>query len=96
MGAEFKPKRRNAMYEIEKNIPLPRPREISRQQTKYPFSIMQVGDSFSVDIGKEPEMKVLRRVSVACNRIQLQSGGKKRFTTRMVDDRTRVRVWRVE
>ena len=74
------------MYEIEKNIPLPRP------QSKYPFSMMRVGDSFSVDIGTEPEMKVLRRVSVACNRIQLQSGGKKKFTTRIVDDSTRVRV----
>ena len=84
------------MYEIEKNIPLPQPREISRQQSKYPFHIMKVGDSFSVDIGKEPEMKVLRRLSVACTRKQLQSGGKKKFTTRIVDDRTRIRAWRVE
>lgn len=34
-----------AMYKVDKGIPLPKP-QYSGKRTRYPFEIMEVGDSF--------------------------------------------------
>lgn len=68
-------------FKVEKGVPLPPPRAI------YPWSEMEVGDSFFVD---DPRMRDLVRRAAAWER--RRSG--KRFTVRKV--RGGLRVWRFE
>lgn len=68
-------------FKVEKHVPVPPPRAI------YPWSEMEVGDSFFVD---DPRLR--ERISSAAAKERQRSG--KRFTVRKV--RGGLRVWRVE
>lgn len=71
------------MIEIEKNIPTPKKR--SKWQ-KYPFSEMEVGDSFLVGIEKR------NSISTTINHHKKRHGGD--FTCRSVEGG--IRVWRIK
>ena len=76
-------------YKIEKNVPLPVFRKISR----YPLRDLKVGDSFVVPVS---EAKVIRS---AINRVHRTTKKTFHFITRTVNGRGRagkqLRVWRV-
>jgi hypothetical protein len=69
-------------YEIEKGIPIPRS---SEYEAKYPFSKMEVGDSFSVEERRESVASAAR--SYGCR------VGKK-FSIRK--EGNGMRIWRVK
>lgn len=73
-------------FDLEKNIPLPK---ISRagHNSKYPFSIMEVGDSFFVP--EKTAKAFTSTVAAAGKRL-----GDRRFACRTVEGG--VRVWRIE
>ena len=68
------------MYKIEKNIDIP-----PHKNTRYPFGVMKVGDSFFVEGGKSNALSCAARLHAR------RHGGK--FTVRQVDGG--VRVWRI-
>ena len=76
-------------YKIEKNVPVPTFRKISR----YPLRDLKVGDSFVVPVS---EAKVIRS---AINRVHRTTKKTFHFITRTVNGRGRagkqLRVWRV-
>ena len=72
--------RQHAEIKIEKNIPIPKPRN------KYPFALMDVGDSFFV-----PGKTASHLSGSIGNAMRITSG---KFVTRNIDGG--VRVWRVE
>jgi hypothetical protein len=79
-------------YEIEKNVPLAPSRQGAGNKRKYPFSKMDVGDSFYVPRG-DVELNALQyRLSAAARAHGVRNGGK--FATRREGDG--VRVTRVE
>jgi len=73
------------MYEIEKNIPIEKAVPICQ---KYPFSKMEIGDSFVVD-GKERFV-----VRAAAYEYARRYGVK--FKTRAIKGEEKTRVWRTE
>ena len=83
------------MIEIEKNVPLPQGRGLSR---RFPCGDMKVGDSFAVDV--PPDTLAVHVGSFAANiRGAANNWGKKegmRFSALLVEGKKRVRVWRVE
>lgn len=76
-------------YKIEKDVPIPAFRKISR----YPLRDLKVGDSFVVPIS---EVKMIRS---AINRVHRTTKKTLHFITRTVNGRGRagkqIRVWRV-
>lgn len=82
-------------FAIERGVPIPARRRAPR---KYPFDQMQVGDSFAITpagFGKPVFINELQHyMSNTARSFAQRHGGK--FTTRIVNDRTAVRVWRVK
>ena len=70
------------MYEIENNVEIPEPKRF--RNSKYPFDLMEVGQSFKVE-GKNPSSAVSQ---------QNKRNPYKRFIVRREGDD--FRVWRVE
>lgn len=66
---------------IEKNVPIPQ----TGTAAKYPFSTMQIGESFVVPAGKRNSMS-------AC----VVRHRPKKFVSRIQPDKQTVRIWRVE
>ena len=79
------------MYEIEKNIPIPKDAD-GRGWVKYPFRDMIVGDSFKVP-GKHAKDRKVALTSTMVNYWNKRSG--KYFIIRKVD-KSSYRVWRVQ
>ena len=73
-------------YEIEKNVPLPRPRQSGAP--KYPWESMDVGDSFYV---AGATVTLLSASAASWSR---RHGRERKFATRTVNGG--VRVWRVK
>ena len=73
------------MYEIEKNVEMPRLR--AGKEPKYPFENMEVGDSFFVEGGNLPSI----RSSAAYARKRYNAG---KFKSTEMDGG--VRCWRVK
>jgi len=73
------------MIEIQKNIPLI---SISKRMNKYPFSIMDVGDSFLFPLNEGPGHTERAAVSYAS-----KANEPKKFTTRTT--REGIRCWRI-
>lgn len=74
-------------YKIEKNVPIPAPRE---KHDNYPFKMMDVGDSFSMGVFDAPTAK--KRSAV------VHSYGKRlgmKFAVRR-SPVGELRVWRIE
>lgn len=69
------------IYEIDNNIPIPKPAHV------YPFSAMEIGDSFLVS---EPAEKQAARM--ACFHYSKKHGTK--YCTKM--EKESLRIWRTE
>ena len=76
-------------YKIEKNVPVPEFRKVS----KYPLLHLNVGDSFAAPVG---EVKMVRS---AITRLNRQTKHALKFMTRTVHGRGRsgkqIRTWRI-
>lgn len=77
------------MYELEKGIPITE-KSIGRHLKKYPFTEMEVGDSFFVSV--DGDALALRRKQLSLCGAALRNKPMK-FTTRVVDGG--VRIWRI-
>jgi len=77
------------MLEIETGIPMPT-KPAGRGTSKYPFDVMNVGDSFVVDLYG----KTWAFIFEAIKKAQQRHPGRK-FSTRAIEP-TKRRVWRVE
>ena len=74
-------------YTIEKGVALPDRVVIRNRESKYPFSVMEVGDSiFFKDVN-------YKAAQIAYVRMYAKKSGRK-FTVRTVEGG--VRVWRIE
>lgn len=81
------------MYEIEKNIEIPKPKFYRRgcgRPPKYPLGKMEVGDSFSISFQNEKLAQSFR--TVVC---QFGRRNEKKFVVRHIND-TEYRCWRKE
>lgn len=83
-------------FQIEKQVEIPS----GRSGTTYPFSQMEVNDSFLVPLEEGKKIDGLRSsVSSAATSWGLKNGDRK-FTTRIMKDEsgnpTGVRIWRVK
>ena len=90
-------------YAIDKKVPLPRAKSgLNRACHKYPFDVMEKGDSFAVPLSGEittagknaPYDKALVRVRSAASNFSRRRGRK--FTVRTLKDEGVVRCWRVK
>lgn len=83
------------MYQVEKNIPMPRPyvgRPHSGEE-KYPIRQMEVGDSFFVPLAEGQKTESLRgSINANINKKKLRQEGL-RFATRNMEGG--LRVWRL-
>ena len=78
--------------EVEKNIPIPEGRRDG--QLKFPYPSMAVGDSFAVHIPSGADAgTAASRIRVTSNNWGVTNNAK--FLTRLVENKTKVRVWRV-
>ena len=71
------------MFEIEKNIPLPK----NKQNYKYPLRELEVGESFTIPL--------IQKAIVAAHMSHIKHQSGKVFTLRTIDKET-VRVWRTK
>jgi uncharacterized protein (DUF2249 family) len=71
--------------QIDKNIPVP---DYKHGAAKYPFGLMEIGDSFFVATDRPGINSVRSRASTAGRR------GQKRFSVRKVENGAR--IWRIE
>ena len=72
------------MIKIESNIPIPRNK--SGREMKYPFKLMEVGDSFLVPPGSDNKVRICAHAS------RKQTGYN--YTVRKMEDGT-YRCWRI-
>lgn len=82
-------------YKIEKGVPIPRKRG---EKSKYPFSQMEVGDSFEVkvDILTSPEKLAMSIRNCYHNVCRYNNEFKDRkFTIRIISPQS-VRCWRIK
>lgn len=73
------------MIKIEKNVPIP---STKGRKMKYPFPLMNVGDSF--ELKDVPKNTVLNAANSWCSR----HNKKAKFTIRFIDGVTR--IWRIK
>lgn len=80
------------MIKIDKDVPVPG--KNSFRKSIYPFDIMEIGDSFLVEL-KDGEVlrRVISRVSSVAGLAAKRSGGGVKFTARQTADG--IRVWRI-
>lgn len=78
------------MYKIEKGITIPAgSRGNGGGLVKYPFLLMEIGDSFLVPVSGTSNVKVMRSLNTRGTQFK-----PKKFQTRVV--KGGIRVWRVE
>lgn len=75
------------MYEITKGIPIP-------GNSKYPFELMQVGDSFAVPVPKNCDAGA-HSAAVRSRCYVWSKKNSYKFVARLDEDRRAVRVWRI-
>lgn len=80
----------NGEIRIEKGIPIPPGGRAGKENARYPFADMEVGDSFFVAVEREVLRKRRNVLSSASN--YWKKRGKGQFTIRAVDGG--LRVWR--
>lgn len=76
------------MFKVEKNVPMPKDAKRGRKP-KYPFALMEVGDSFEFSFSEVSPRTISSAVSYYGSR------HKKYFSVRTIS-KTKGRVWRVE
>lgn len=84
-------------FKLEDNVPIPAPRRGIQAEPRYPFNLLNVGQSFMVPSTPErpnPAKALASTVSSANKRMQ----GKKKFIIRPVEENgvKGARIWRVE
>ena len=78
------------MFPIDKDVPFDPVRD---SRAKYPFKIMQVGDSFAVSYSR----KNLMNLHSAAMRASKRLGREFKVRTRLLDDGSReIRCWRLK
>jgi len=77
---------------IDKDIPIPQNITSRQGRTKYPFRIMEVGDSFLIPCDKKDRKRVTSTISSTIARFKLEL--KHEYTRACVDGG--VRIWRVK
>ena len=82
------------MYEIEKNIHIPKDGRGRPRDRKYPFTSMEIGDSFFIPCSDKKEATKRANRVMSSARTSRKSIENKKFTTRAFDDG--VRVWRIK
>ena len=90
-----KPRKRKSMFQIKKNVPLPKNRAGRPTQSKYPLSQMDAGDMFEVNTGYKPAARVRAAVYAAVKKYTTTEGKEKKFATRIINDKA-VGVWRIK
>lgn len=75
---------------MEKDIPIPE--SANGRKNLYPFSSMDVGDSFAVPFEAVEKSKIRSRVTASCTSYAKAAGVK--FSTRVIGNL--LRVWRVK
>lgn len=76
------------MYQIDSDVPVP-----SIRRGKYPFAEMNVGDSFSIQVGKKNDAIAL---GTSARKFGATQTPKRRFVIRTDKAAGTVRVWRIE
>ncbi len=77
------------MYEIEDDIPPP-----PQIRGKYPFGLLNIGQSFFVPCDENDKRGALLRVSNTAGAYGRRHG--RRYVTRTINDPPGVRVWRID
>ncbi len=77
---------------IEKNVPMPNGRR--QPKNDFPYAKMEVGDSFAVSVPEGAQVgQFSAKVRTQAHQWGKQNGAK--FSALLVDEQTKVRVWRV-
>jgi hypothetical protein len=85
----------NNSFKIEQNVPLPAiPRGAPPSPIKYPWSELNVGDSFFVPLVDKNIMAIRTAIILDLKKFSTQTGQKIKITTRAIDNG--VRVWRIK
>lgn len=83
------------MIKIDKGIPIPAPQAPRTKPPKFPIAELGVGDSFAVEAEDGKTIRVRTNLRMAMYRYMRGEGAKKKFTIRVVDEKT-VRIWRIK
>jgi len=75
------------MYQIEKNIPIPKSKNI------YPFSEMEIGDSFLITM-QDGDVRDKFRARIAAAIFSAHKNTERRFTSRLAGND--LRIWRLK
>ena len=82
------------LYPVDHGIPLPPNPRLGggRTRQRYPFKLMEIGDSFLVPYGEEAPEIVRNRAAVSCSKTSADTGY--RFELRTLADG--IRIWRTK
>ena len=87
-------------YKVEKGIPMPEAHSALRVRAEaYPFEGMEVGDSFAEAVDTNDPTQVSRvrsRLGQAIQRFKRVVDYNCQFSTRLVKDKSEIRIWRVK
>lgn len=86
-----------ASFTIDKNIPLPT--DMRSRESKYPWSIMEVGDSIFIPLEEGDDGKRMKnRIAQSCRNFGKKQDPQWRYALRyrLEDEISGVRVWRSE
>lgn len=78
------------MIKIDKGIPIP----LFKSSRRYPFTDMEIGDSFIVECDRTDCKKVMAAVSGAGRLFRNRMKSNAKFTVKIVENG--IRCWRVE
>lgn len=78
---------------IDKNVPIPKKKGAGRKE-KYPFSKMEITDSFLIKCSSENLFKVQNTLNTSAHRYAGRCTPTKKFKTARMDGG--IRVWRVK
>jgi hypothetical protein len=84
---------------IDHNVPVPNPRNPRIKNPHYPFTKMQVGDSFAVPVEESPNMIRRLRHSLtgqASNIVRAAGAKGTKFVSHYMPEEKAVRIWRVK
>ena len=83
----------DGQYEVEKGIEIPKSKK-GKGVTKYPFSKMEIGDSFLIPKTDKNSSSIQSIVLAACGLYRKRKNNNFKITTRIVDGD--IRAWRIE
>ena len=83
------------MIEIEKGIPIPTTRQL--RNSAMPLEKMEIGDSFALPVTEEQKNHCGQYASSIRSRVTqwAKKNGARKFTVLLVNEQSKVRVWRI-